>query len=77
MQAEIALQRILREILDDDALTVCADTDLNTIAGFDSVAKVKVVLALEEQFDIRFTTDEVAEAHTAGDFLQAVARHAG
>ena len=71
------LERTLREMLDDDALRITAETELAAIEGFDSVTKIKLVLALEESLGVRFTTEEVATARTAGDLLCAIAGHQG
>ena len=74
MQMIDSVQTIFQEIFDDPKLEVLPSTGPHQIADWDSVAQVRIVLALEEAFGTRFTTSEVAEAHTVGDFLCALER---
>ena len=68
-----ALTRIFREIFDDPGLNITAATGPGEISDWDSVAQVKLVLAIEEEFGVEFTTEEVAAFRTVGDFEQALA----
>lgn len=72
MQVIDSIQIIFREIFDDPKLMVLPTTSPNDIPDWDSVAQVKIVLAIEEAFGARFTTSEVAEFQTVGDFLRAL-----
>jgi acyl carrier protein len=70
------LNRIFRDIFDDPALTITPATSAADIAGWDSVAQVKLVLAIEEEFGVEFNIDEVAAFRTVADFEHViVARH--
>jgi acyl carrier protein len=69
------IQDIFRQVFDDDNLAVSSNTGHEQIAGWDSVAQVKLVLALEEEFSIRFTMDEVSSMTTVDDFVKAVEAH--
>jgi len=71
------LSRIFREIFDDEALSVTVETGPDTLEDWDSIAQVKLVLAVEMEYGIRFTTDEVAGIHCVGDFVTLVNRHLG
>ncbi len=71
------LNSIFREVFDDPTLVLRAQTSPNQIAGWDSVAQVKLVLAIEEAFGVRFTTEEVADLHCVGDFIAALNRREG
>jgi acyl carrier protein len=63
------LRDIFRVVFDDNELTVAPDTSLVEIVDWDSIAHVKVVLSLEEEFGIQFTEDEVVSVETVSDFL--------
>jgi acyl carrier protein len=56
------LQRVFREVFDDDALIITPETSYETLKGWDSMAQVKLIMALEEEFGIKLSTDEVVEA---------------
>jgi len=68
---------IFQEIFDDPQLALTPETSPNEIADWDSVAQVKLVLAIEEAFAIRFTSDEISSLRSVGDFMAAVARQKG
>jgi len=71
------LNSVFQEVFDDPQLTVGPDTDSNDIPDWDSVAQVKLVLAIEEVFAIRLTGDEVSSIHTVADFMAAIKRQKG
>ena len=72
MQMIDSVQTIFQEIFDDPKLEIRPATSPDDIPDWDSVAQVKIVLAIEEAFGTRFITSEVAEFHTVGDFLRAL-----
>jgi acyl carrier protein len=75
MNRLFALQEIFRQVFDDDTLVVTAETGHSQIPDWDSVAQVKLILSLEEEFNVRFTEDEVSTLHTVGDILAAIEKH--
>jgi acyl carrier protein len=74
MQVLNSVQAIFREIFDNPDLVILPATGPSDISDWDSVAQVKIVLGLEEAFGTQFTTSEVAEFHTVGDFVGALER---
>jgi acyl carrier protein len=77
MSTLVELNSIFQEIFDDPQLAVGPDTGSHDIADWDSVAQVKLVLAIEEAFAIRFTSDELSSIHTVRDFMIAIRRQKG
>jgi acyl carrier protein len=66
------VQKILRDVFDDPTLSVTPALSMKTHPAWDSVATVHIVLATEEEFGIRFTTDEVAGVKSVADLLAVV-----
>jgi len=66
------LQAIFREFFDDPTLVITPETSHATLPEWDSVAQVHLVLAVEEVFEMRFTTEEVAHIRSVADFLAAL-----
>ena len=66
------LNAIFRDIFDEPDLNVVPTTSRLDIPDWDSVAQVKLVLAIEEEFGVEFTTDEVAAFKCVGDFVRAL-----
>jgi acyl carrier protein len=73
MQLIDSIQSIFQEIFDDPKLEVRPSTSAKDIPGWDSVAQLKIVLAIEEAFGTRFRSSEIAELHSVEDFLCALA----
>jgi acyl carrier protein len=71
------LQTVFREVFDDPALVLTPQTIRTEIDGWDSVAQVRLILAVEEQFGFNFTEAEVPALANVADFLAAIARHDG
>jgi acyl carrier protein len=71
------LNSIFQEVFDDPRLVVSADTNSGDLADWDSVAQVKLVLAIEEAFAVRFSGDELSSIHTVGDFMTALEKQKG
>jgi len=74
MHTLFLLQNIFREVFDDDLLAVTPEMGSRDIDGWDSVAQVKLVLAIEEQFGFQFTEDEVSMIRNVGGFVEAIER---
>jgi acyl carrier protein len=55
------MQRVFREVLEDDSLQLSPDDSEATLSGWDSFAQVKLIIGLEEEFGVKFSIDEVAE----------------
>jgi acyl carrier protein len=75
MDRLFVVQDVFRQVFDDDTLTIAADTSRGDVADWDSVAHVKIILSLEEEFAVRFSEDEVSSIQTVGDLLTAIENH--
>lgn len=66
------VRRVFLEVFDDPNLRIDSNTSRDDITDWDSVAHLKIVLALEEMFGLEFDTDEVASIRTVGEFVSAL-----
>lgn len=74
------LQRVsdvLRDVFDDDELVVSPVTTAAEVDGWDSVANVEVMVALEREFGVRFKTAELAGFRDLGALLEVLAARLG
>jgi len=74
----MSLHETLGEIFGDvfgykDELS--CDLGPSSVAGWDSIAQIAMVEALESHFDIRLTTDEMIEMTDVGAISEVLARH--
>lgn len=63
---------VFREVFDNPALDISDATSAKDITEWDSLAQVKLIIGLEEEFSIKFTTNEVAEMTCVGDVKLAL-----
>ena len=68
----IRVQRIFREVLEDDNFRLLLDHSQQTLEGWDSFAHVKLIIGLEEELGIKFLIDEVAQTQSVGALLKLV-----
>jgi acyl carrier protein len=55
------VQRIFREVLEDDSLTISLQTTQAQLITWDSVAQIRLVLSIEEEFGLYFSARETGE----------------
>ena len=63
---------IFRDVFDDGALVVTEQLDASQVPQWDSLAHISLVVALEGEFGIEFTTEELAEMENVGDLLRTL-----
>jgi acyl carrier protein len=66
---------IFEDILDVKKGTVSLETTSSDIDQWDSVATVNIIVALEEEFGIKFKLKDIQTVKTVQDFVQLVQVH--
>jgi acyl carrier protein len=64
--------KVVRDTFDDEALDVTRATSAQDVAAWDSLTNVELVVALQEEFGIRFNTGEIAAFKNAGELANAI-----
>ncbi len=75
MQVEI-LERItgvVRDVLEDDAIVLKESTVASDVPGWDSLSHVEIIVAVEKQFKIRFTSKEIQTFKNVGVMCELIA----
>lgn len=67
------LTRVFRENFDDPALVVGDTLSRATMDRWDSFEQVKLVIAVEEEFGVKFTMEEVTSIASVAEFRKALA----
>lgn len=70
------LNELMRDIFDEPDLNVTDETRADDVADWDSANHVRLVVALEEEFGIRFETEEIATPQNVGELVDLIARKA-
>ena len=60
------LTEVFRDVFDDDAIALTPETTAADIDGWDSVAHVNLIVAIEARLHVKFKTSEVEGLHNVG-----------
>jgi acyl carrier protein len=53
------LQGVFRRVFDDDALVIADSTTSTDVDGWDSMAHINLIVAVEKHFGVKFTAAEI------------------
>lgn len=65
------LQQVFREVFENNKLTLSDALSPETMPQWDSLAHVKLIMASEEEFGVKFSIEETVESTSVGQ-LKAV-----
>ena len=68
------VREIIRTELEDQAIDVTEQTVIDTMDGWDSVAHVQIIVAVEARFSVRFEPDEYMEFQSVGEIVDCVSK---
>jgi len=68
------LAEVCRDVFENDGLEIARDMSAEDVEEWDSVQHIRLILAVEEVFDIRFTTSEVVDLQVVGDLVDSISR---
>lgn len=74
-QIQERVQKVFREVFDAPALLVTASTTAADIPEWDSIEHINLIIALEEEFGVEFTSAEVTSMSCVGDLYIALQRN--
>jgi acyl carrier protein len=63
------LQPIFRDVLDQPDLAIFAESNARNVDGWDSLAHINLVVAIEQEFAIKFALGELEELRNVGDMI--------
>ncbi|MGD0506037.1 MAG: acyl carrier protein [Steroidobacteraceae bacterium] len=73
-QLQSELQTVFRQVFDDDSLVVTEATSAADIDEWDSMAHINLIIAIEKQFDVKFSAAEIGalgrRGQTVGNLMQ-------
>jgi acyl carrier protein len=68
------LTGVMRSVFDAPGLVLSDSTGASDVEGWDSLAHVGLIVAVEKAFSVRFTTKEVKALSNVGDFIRLIER---
>ncbi len=69
------LQETFRDVFEDDELVITAQTTAAEIEDWDSLMHVTLILAVEGDFGLRFSSGEVSGLKSVGDLQTMISTH--
>lgn len=66
------LQTIFQEELDNDSLEITEESSANNVDGWDSLSHIQLISAIEDNFDISFTSKEIMNWKNVGEMITSI-----
>jgi acyl carrier protein len=65
-EIQCELQGVFRRVFDDDEMVVSEATTATNVDGWDSMAHVNLIIAIEKRFGVRFSGADLASMRGSG-----------
>ena len=66
------LNEVFKTVFDDDSIIVNAFTSADSIDGWDSLEHINLMVAVENEFGIKFNMGEVTTMENVGDMVNII-----
>ncbi len=66
------LNGIFEEIIDDGRVCLSESTVPADVSGWDSLAHIQLVVAMEKHFDVKFTSEEILLWKNVGEMVDCI-----
>jgi acyl carrier protein len=63
------LAEIFDDVFDEDSLEVTPELSAKDVAGWDSLAHIRLMLTIERAFKVRFSTAQIGKLGNVGDLV--------
>jgi|APAra7269096979_1048534.scaffolds.fasta_scaffold185260_1 acyl carrier protein len=67
---------VVRDELDDDEVVLTPDTKARDVEGWDSLAHVRIMVAVEQAFGVHFDMADITSLDSVGDLVALVGKSA-
>jgi acyl carrier protein len=72
-----SLRKIMIDVFDLDDLEITAQTTADDVEDWDSLSHIRLMVAVERQFKIKFQNSEIESLTNVGELVQVIARKTG
>ncbi len=66
------LNNVFRDIFDDDSIVVTPETTSDDIEDWDSLEHINLVVAVEQEFGMKFNMNEVTTMKNVGEMVEII-----
>jgi acyl carrier protein len=71
-QILLRITEIVRDVVGDESLALTKSTSAQDVPGWDSMAHINIIVALEHEFQVKFKTASLEEARNTGDLIDLI-----
>jgi acyl carrier protein len=68
------LNKLFRDVLDDDGLVLRQDTVAKDVEGWDSMANVQLMLGVEREFGVHLSAGQMQALRNVGDLVSVIVK---
>lgn len=72
MKMKERIEKVFKEVFDDDKFILELQLTSNQMPEWDSMTHIQLILALEQEFSIKFNTQEIANMDTVEKIMSIV-----
>jgi acyl carrier protein len=72
LSIDYRIRSVFREVFDREDMEICDEMTAKDVPEWDSLAQVKLIIGIEEEFGMKFTTKDVAEMSCVGDVKKII-----
>lgn len=66
------LQPIFQDVFDDEDIVVTDETNAEQIEDWDSLSHIRLVVAIEKEFDIKFAFGDLNDLKNVGEMIDLI-----
>lgn len=70
------LNKVFRDVFDDESINIDENTTSDDIEDWDSLEHIRLINAVEDEFNIRFKMKEVSGMANVGEMAEIIAKRA-
>lgn len=67
------LTTVFKDVFDDDDFTVTEELHAEDVEEWDSLSQIRIIVAVEKLFGVRFAQEEIERLNNVGDFMDLIA----
>jgi acyl carrier protein len=71
-QIYVRLTKIFEDVFDEDSIVVTPDLTAKDVDGWDSLTHIRLILTVEKEFKIKFSTSEIGKLEKVDDLVALI-----